>query len=78
MVTEVVLQPILKDSQIPFDKYLLLYDGASAVTGKLHAIKQEGFVFRRIGEINLFEFLGNKELGFNPTHYAILNIVLQK
>jgi hypothetical protein len=36
---DVILQPITSESNIPFDKYLLLYDGTLAVTGKLLTIK---------------------------------------
>lgn len=75
---DIKLQPITPESKIPFDKYLLLYDGNIAVTGKLHSITKDGFVFRRIGKINLFEFFGRTELGFNPTYYAILNITIDK
>ncbi len=74
---DINLQPITPESKIPFDKYLLLYDGNIAVTGKLHSITKDRFVFRRIGEVNLFEFFGRTEFGFNPTHYSILNITVE-
>lgn len=75
---DVILQPITSESKIPFDKYLLLYDGTLAVTGKLHSITRDGFIFRRIGEVDIFAIFGRSELTYNPTHYAILNITIEK
>jgi len=57
MITEIVLQPILENSEIPFDKYLLLYDGKVTMTGRLKAITRQGFQFSRIGVIDMFAFL---------------------
>ena len=78
MVFDIELQRIEKDSPIPFDKYLLLYDGDKAVTGKLTAITKDGFQFSRIGIFNVFAFFGEPESIFIPTHYAILNISIEK
>lgn len=75
---DVNLQPITSESKIPFDKYLLLYDGDKAVTGKLTAITKDGFQFSRIGFFNVFAFFGEPESIFIPTHYAILNISIEK
>ncbi len=75
---DIELQRITKDSVIPFDKYLLLYDGNAVMTGKLDAITKNGFIFSRVGIITLFPFLLDiEERGYKPTHYAILNITLQ-
>ncbi len=76
---DVILQPITSESKIPFDKYLLLYDGNSAMTGKLNAITKNGFVFSRVGVFTLFPFLLDVDgVDYKPTHYAILNIKLEK
>lgn len=75
---DVILQPITPESKIPFDKYLLLYDGNMAVTGKLHAITKDGFVFRKVCCVDVFEIFGRSEFSFNPTHYTVLTIQLEK
>jgi len=76
---DVILQPITPESNIPFDKYLLLYDGSVAMTGKLTAITKNGFIFSRVGVFNLFPFLLDVEgVDYQPTHYAILNITINK
>lgn len=75
---DIELQRITKDSVIPFDKYLLLYDGKLAMTGKLVAITKEGMQFSRVGMFNMFDmFIQGADITFKPTHYAILNITLQ-
>jgi hypothetical protein len=75
---DIELQRITKDSVIPFDKYLLLYDGNGVMTGKLTAITKNGFVFSRVGIFTLFPLLLDvEERDYKPTHYAILNITLQ-
>lgn len=75
---DIELQRITKDSVIPFDKYLLLYDGEVAMTGKLVAITKEGMQFSRVGTFNMFDLMfGEYDTKFIPTHYAILNITLQ-
>ena len=75
---DVILQPITSESKIPFDKYLLLYDGQLAMTGKLSSITKDGFTFSRIGIFTPFEFFGGYEPKFIPTHFAILNITIEK
>ena len=75
---DVNLQPITSESKIPFDKYLLLYDGNIAVTGRLSAITKSGFQFSKVGTIDLTTLFGMYEVTFTPTHYAILNISIEK
>lgn len=76
---DIELQRITKDSVIPFGKYLLLYDGNAVMTGKLDAITKNGFIFSRVGVGSLFPWLLDADMtDYKPTHYAILNIQLQK
>jgi hypothetical protein len=76
---DIELQRITKDSVIPFDKYLLLYDEEVVMTGKLVAITKEGMQFSRVGMFNVLDmFIQGADMTFKPTHYAILNITINK
>ncbi len=73
---DVILQPITPESNIPFDKILLLSDGTAVFTGKLYSITSQGHRFKTTEQgdfMSLFTTNVN-----TPTHYAILNITLQK
>lgn len=73
---EVILQPITSESNIPFDKVLLLSDGNAVFTGKLQSITVQGHQFKTTEQgdfISFFTTSTNK-----PTHYAVLNISLSK
>ena len=73
---DVNLQPITPESNIPFNKILLLSDGTAVFTGKLQSITAQGHQFKTTEQgdfISLFTTSGNQ-----PTHYTILNISLIK
>lgn len=73
---DVILQPITSESNIPFDKILLLSDGSAVFTGKLQSITAQGHQFKTTEQgdfMSLFTTSVNK-----PTHYTILNIKLEK
>lgn len=73
---DVILQPITSESNIPFDKVLLLSDGNAVFTGKLQSITAQGHQFKTTEQgdfMSMFTISTSK-----PTHYAILKITLEK
>ena len=77
---DVNLQPITPESKIPFKKVLLLSNGEMAVTGILKSIDENGYsLTMALGYIGLDGTVKPvTRLIFKPTHYAILNISIEK
>lgn len=77
---DVNLQPITSESKIPFKKVLLLSNGDTVETGFLRSVDADGFVFSftstSVG-IN-GEQRPLMRTTIHPTHYAILNITIEK
>lgn len=73
---DVILQPITSESKIPFDKILLLSDGTAVFTGKLRSITAQGHQFKTTEPDDFMSFFTTSVN--KPTHFAILNIKLEK
>lgn len=77
---DVILQPITPESNIPFKKVLLISDGITITTATLKGMDENGYIFNMtvtsVGVDGDIQHITRTP--FRPTHYAILNITINK